>query len=285
MMRDILLHLGRLDASGSAADLMLDEDGRLALACRLARTFGARLSALVTHERQMTPVRAMGWAMGPLMVTANRSRQIEIDGLRERFARWADGQGLKDYRFQAVEGDAADSILAQASTTDLIIMAVHDDSNATAQGLCGRVVLGAGVPVLMMPVIGARPLIGRHILVAWNDSREAARALRDGLPLLRRAERVEVVTVTRPSSSGSNGVPTPLIGHLERHGVRRVRSVTLPYDRAIGVGGTLMERARSIGADLVVAGGYGRSWIGEAVSGSTTARMIACCPVPLLLAC
>ena len=118
--------------------------------------------------------------------------------------------------------DPAATVLEQAHAADLVIASQPDPSWGFSEILDfpERLALGAGRPVLVVPNFGNHRGVPKNITVAWNHRRESARAVWDALPLLKRAERVIVMTVMEGSQpSGADVVDTDLAAALARHGV------------------------------------------------------------------
>ena len=121
-------------------------------------------------------------------------------------------------------------------------------------------------------------------LLAWDGSREAARAVGDALPLLRLTQAVTVLVVGGHDASSETGA-APGVGiaaHLSRHGIRaEVRNVTTS---GMSVPDTILAQATDDGADLLVMGGYGHSRLREMMLGGTTRYMLHHATLPVLLA-
>jgi nucleotide-binding universal stress UspA family protein len=141
---------------------------------------------------------------------------------------------------------------------------------------------GSGGPVLVAPPGAAGPL-GRRVLVAWDSGREAARALRDALPLLAPRAEIAVATVDRkPSGFGHGEAPgADIARRLSRHGhdveVRAVES------GALSAGEAVLREAAAWGADLIVLGGYGHSRVREFLLGGVTFELLRKTTTPLLM--
>jgi nucleotide-binding universal stress UspA family protein len=135
----------------------------------------------------------------------------------------------------------------------------------------------------VVPYIGGSDIIGRRALVAWNASREAARALNDAIPLLEDAENVTVLSVNpKRGIRGEGDLPAADIAlHLARHGMKAEASYVVAED--IGVGDALLSRAADLGSDLIVMGGYGHSRLREIVLGGATRTVLRHMTVPVLL--
>ena len=128
--------------------------------------------------------------------------------------------------------------------------------------------LGVGRPVLVVPRYGTFDTVGERVLVAWNGSREATRAVHDALPILKLATTVTVLSIDPERDTGERMPSADIALHLARHGVAAEGMSTLGLD--ISVGDLLLSRAADLGADLIVMGAYGHSRVREMVLGGAT---------------
>ncbi|WP_096704382.1 universal stress protein [Magnetospirillum sp. 15-1] len=139
--------------------------------------------------------------------------------------------------------------------------------------------MSVGRPLLAVPRHGRFPSVGRRVLVAWNASREATRAVFDSLPLLEGATNVTVMTM---DAEDDDRVPGADIGlTLARHGIKVdvVRSTLGDID----AGNALLSRAADQGADLLVMGAFGHSPLREKMLGGATRHILDHMTVPVLL--
>jgi len=121
------------------------------------------------------------------------------------------------------------------------------------------------------------------VLVGWDASREAARAVRDAMPLLARAEAVTVLTIDAEQSPFGHGeIPGADIAlYLARHGVKA--EVARTVSAGIGIGNTLLSRAADYEANLLVMGAYGHSRVRELLLGGTTRTVLTSMILPVLM--
>ena len=177
------------------------------------------------------------------------------------------------------------SVIDYARTADLVIAGVTapTPTGEPRHGLGDMVLFSAGRPVLFVPDDGPLETFGSHVVVAWNSSREAARAVNDALPMLMRAEEVTVLTVE--NDPDGDAVPAHserrIASHLARHGI----GVTLrqSYVNNVGVGETILSRVAEIGADLLVMGAYGHFRERRLVLGAATRHLLGHMTVPVLM--
>jgi nucleotide-binding universal stress UspA family protein len=179
----------------------------------------------------------------------------------------------------------SDSISEIGRIADLVVLS-ETDRNAdkgVELDLVENVVLSVGRPVLVIPRKGGRELKANQIVCGYNGSKEAARAVHDALPFLKRAEDVRLVWVD-PSLERETAGPLPgadMAQSLDRHGVRATAE-PMPTN-GINPADALLTRARDLGAGLIVMGAYGHSRLREFVLGGATREALSTLSVPLVL--
>ena len=143
-------------------------------------------------------------------------------------------------------------------------------------------IFGTGRPCLVHPNDRALPFSLESVVIAWDMSRAAARAVGDALPMLRRAKAVHILTVRGekelPSVDGTSSLTDYLIAH-DIHPT--AREVAL---EGRGIGRAILDRAAEVSADLVVMGAFGHSRLQEFVLGGATRDALDDTSVPLLMA-
>lgn len=168
---------------------------------------------------------------------------------------------------------------------DLVLLGQHDPRPGSTQDLPADFVEwtlhDSGKPVLVLPYTTRQPLPMRTALVAWKESREAARALSAALPLLRRADQVHVVMWSDSPSPHSPAEAAPLLACLQRHGV--VAEVHPQGPATSQLGDHLLSLAADLGADLLVMGCYGHARIREWVTGGVTRTVLRSMTLPVLM--
>jgi nucleotide-binding universal stress UspA family protein len=175
--------------------------------------------------------------------------------------------------------DALERSFAQAARlADLCLVGQPDEASITL--LAEAAFLRTGRPAIIVPTIGAEPGPVRRAMVAWNGSREAARAVHDALPFLVEAERTIVLSIDAPAEGGAAS-GSDLAAHLARHGARAEVSA-LPGG-GLAVGDAILARAVDESADLLVMGGYGHSRMRELVLGGATRQILTQMSLPVLM--
>ena len=176
-----------------------------------------------------------------------------------------------------------DALVAAARCCDLIVLGYPDPPGLPKTWPADRLLMESGGPMLIIPARAKAGAIGGKIVVAWNASREARRAVREAMPLLSAADWVTVLIVD-PESSGHKfheGPGVDLARYLARHGVqaRISRLETHGSSVAEAILATTEEQA----ADLVVIGAYSHARLAEEIFGGVTRTLLARAAVPLFL--
>ena len=169
--------------------------------------------------------------------------------------------------------------------TDLVLLGQHDPRLGSAQNVPADFVEwtlhDSGKPALVLPYTTRQPLPLRTALVAWKESREAARALSAALPLLRQADKVHVVMWNDSQTPRIPADAASLLAYLQRQGV--VAEVHPQGPATSQLGDHLLSLAADLGADLLVMGCYGHARIREWVTGGVTRTVLASMTLPVLM--
>lgn len=255
------------------------------VACVLAAQEAGRVTGLVAVS-----------AVTPAVGTMNYFPEAVYDSLR---AAAAEAAGRLRSQVDAClarsdvasESHIADSIwltspeaaVLHAHYADLVVLGRAANATVDAErAVFSALLLDSGRPLLVVPRGARWPEQLDRALVAWRPSPEASRALHDALPLLRRARSIELVVVDpRVGETGHGELPgADIAAHLARHGLQ-VEIASLPREGA-SAGASILRRAREVGAQLVVAGGYGHSRMREQVFGGATRHLFEHAGMPVL---
>jgi nucleotide-binding universal stress UspA family protein len=266
-------------------DGQTETSGILELAGELAQEHGAHLTAVFMQPLSVsTPPEMFARGTGILSVIEAHRAQLEgieaghralFDDIVRRYGVGSEWRSVP-YLSEDVE--------VHAHYADLAVVARPDPAGQTAgpPGLVESLVLTSGRPVIVVPPRGMASR-GRRILVGWNAGREAVRAVGDALPLLVRAEAVEVSIVDPERRRAAHGEEpgADIARYLARHGVHvEVRRLSSGGE---DVGHVLLSQAAALGADLVVMGAYGHSHLSEWIFGGVTRTVLHEAGLPVLM--
>jgi nucleotide-binding universal stress UspA family protein len=276
MIRDIMVHL-----DGSPEDEIRLEHGQA-----LASAARAQLIGLFTNQvPDLTVAMPMDGGAAAIQILTELQDQAMRDGdAREKWLkqRWASLQVPNELRrLDESFGVLTGTVVRQARCADLFIATrpYGEAKAAVWPDLVEAVLFGSGRALLLVPP-------GRHrqgpietVLVAWNGSRESARALREGLEFIERASRTVVMVVDPPADAKPC---TELKAHLAHHDVVAEVVTVASEDRPIAE--IILDEARRISADLVIMGAYGHTRLREQVFGGATRDMLTASESPILVA-
>ncbi len=258
--------------------------GLLEFAGVLAQEHDARLTG-VFIQPETAVTQAEMFARGKGIRHVIEEHRIQLEGIeadhRARFEDIVRRQGIRS-EWRSLPHFGSDPAV-HARYADLTVVTRPDPAGQTAgpPGFVESLVLTSGRPIIILPPGTASP--ARRILVGWNAAREAVRAVADALPLLVRAEAVEVLVVDPERHPASHGQEpgADIARHLARHGaqveVRRLSS------KGEDLGRLLLAQASAFGADLLVMGAYGHSHLNEWIFGGVTRRVLREAGLPVLM--
>ncbi|MFM2421705.1 MAG: hypothetical protein RL291_235 [Pseudomonadota bacterium] len=230
---------------------------------------------------------AFGYAEG-IIAAGRKTFHKQAEAIEAIFEKSATGLQLKkDWRFVEPRGlSAVEALLAQCRAADLVMVSQRNSAwdDTLMLEFPEDVVMSSGRPTIVVPNAGDLLPIGRRITIAWNDSREAARAAFDAMPLLQGADSVRIVWVNPEDESLSPGdLPTAEIAAtLARHGVKCTSAEVRGSDISAGV--ELLRQVAKDQSDLLVMGAYGRSKLREFIFGGATRSTFSDMRVPVLYA-
>ena len=249
--------------------------GSLEAAIRLAGAMGAHLEGLAIVPPLDVPLRLRPRQGGAaLMKKEYEHDKKEARAAVKHFEARAAKAGIASAEGLAVEADAQAILAIRARTSDLVVLPLpgEDDIGILGGHVVEATILSVGRPVLLVPEKGLPGGFPRKVLVAWNGSREAARALSDAVPLLARAKAVVVFSAGPAGDEGPLHGAKAAVRYLARHGIAAETLHATASDEKAG--DTILARARKVGADLVVMGAYGRPRMAELILGGATRAVL-----------
>ncbi|MGF7159522.1 nucleotide-binding universal stress UspA family protein [Rhodoligotrophos appendicifer] len=278
-IRDVMVHL-----DGTSGD-----EARIKHAESLALRFGAHLTGLYTNL-----IPAEVWAPTPefsgalLLAELQQKGRVDSERVKDRLA--------ERFRLLQVNGEVRkldlfmmemrDAIADQSRSSDLFVVTrpySKDDRDSRWPNVFEAALFESGRSVYVVPPASEPRDAAASVLIAWNGSREATRAIAEGMPFLRRAEQVVVALtdVERPAEEAGEERGADLARHLSRHGIAaELRHIPEWHSQSAG----LLNEIERLGSDLVIMGGYGHSRLRETVLGGMTRDFLTECPVPMLMA-
>jgi nucleotide-binding universal stress UspA family protein len=197
-------------------------------------------------------------------------RQVEAAGLIGNIEIAHDGYGSVTQRF-----------VQMSRLADVAVLEPNSDILSLQKGLIEEVLFGSGRPVIVVPREWTKKANPERILVAWDGSAKAARAIGDALPLLMQAMEVEVVAVSGDPDDTKRIDGADIAPHLARH--CPVVKVTQLHSSNGDIAATLGDHAKLSRADLLVMGAYAHAKIMQVVFGGVTRSMIDAPPIPVYL--
>ncbi len=268
--RSILLHL-----DGSARTV-----GRIKLARELAETFDAEVTA---QPCTVSALMRYPYAIEAAAEAVAIMQEIDKDARDKMHATFMQhGAGSPRLHWSEPESDGPWGFARRALYADLLVLGQRDRNDPMDGELPGdflpSLLVQSGRPALVLPYAGPVGPVGGKVLVAWKETREAARAVSAALPWLRKAGRVDAVAY----GEGANESLQSLQAYLRLQGVGEVR-LHPGGDKDDDVGNRLLSLAADLSADLLVMGCYGHSRAREWVMGGATLSMLQWMTLPVLM--
>ncbi|MBI3707252.1 MAG: universal stress protein [Proteobacteria bacterium] len=266
----------------------------LAAAEALARRFGAHVVVLHAKgdARDAVPFLGEG-ASGALIEQIMVAAQRDADGRAERakaaFTAWRDKAGLTtssgnggSVTWREETGAEDEWVSRLGRLSDLMVLPCPGGSGSVASTITlEAALLDTGRPVLAVPMAGFAGRLGDGpIVIAWNGSAQASRAVAGALELLAAAPRVVIVAAREGKSVNPDAAG--LADYLSWHGVKA--EATTPMVKSTSVGAQVLSDAAALGAGLLVMGAYTHNRLRQMVFGGVTRHVLAHATLPVLLA-
>ncbi len=256
-------------------------------AIQFASAIDAKISAIACEVRVAVPGNVFGDSIidvSALAATEARKSRVNAETLLATFEQKATQHDVFHERIfdRCLTQELPALLVDYARLRDLTIIGVPEHPYQE-HWFAEQIIFSSGRPTLIIPAAAGlvRAFALDHAVVAWDFSRPAARAVADALPLLVKAKRVSVVTVTNEKRIDSKRSGEELAKHLAFHGATVVLDTIDAAGRPIGV--VLESYLQSAPADLLVMGAYGHSRLREFVLGGATRSILSKPPLPVLL--
>lgn len=269
----ILVHVG-LDRANS---------DRLGFAVALAERFGSAMTGAYLMPPLIPSAVAVGDVLPELIVEQEKLAQADAETARRAFLDHTTRKALKT-EWHGLREPGLPKLRHLARCVDLAVVGQVDPDMPDEAVMLRpeELVLGSGRPAIVVPYIGGPHAFGRKVAIAWNGSRESARAVGDAMPFLREAESIWAVSINAPDETdGGPGPAMELVKHLADHGVKAQPQILKSSD--ISAADMLLSRIADLGADSLVMGCFGHSRLREIVLGGMTRDILRHMTVPVLL--
>lgn len=257
-------------------------EARTAFACDLALKYGAHLIGLYIVSQDV--LRPLATGEESLNLGANEARHAQkMNDAQARFTAAAQ-RAAAAFEWRAPSGPSVETAVLHARHADLLVLGQPDPDNPAtyiARHFVEDVIMSAGRPAIVLPHAGRIATFGESALVAWDGGREAARALADAIPILKRARFVTVVSVSKQPEEATLE-EFDIAAYLDRHGVR-ASFTSIPRPPGVGTGATLLNQLSDRHADCLVMGAYGHARARERVLGGVTHTLLETMTVPVFM--
>jgi nucleotide-binding universal stress UspA family protein len=274
MIKDIVVNLTGAAPQEFAADYAIS----------LAGLFEAHIAGVGFIYEPVIPGTVMGGIPTDLIEAQREENTKAAKAATGRFEVAAGRAGLSaEVRIlDASVAGAADLFGRIARRFDLAVVGqARPKEGASEELLIEGALFESGRPVVVVHYVQTQGVTLERVLVCWDGSRPATRAIADALPFLRRAKAIDIVAVSGDRGKGSELVGTNMARHLARHGL----SVELKRVSAgnVDVPSAIKSQVAETGADFMVMGGYGHSRLREFILGGVTRTVLSSSTIPVLM--
>jgi nucleotide-binding universal stress UspA family protein len=276
MIKDLVVSLSVAPERDPAAEFALS----------VARAFSARVVGIAFQSDPITPT-ALVDSMPPPPDLIESLRMESERAAKAAANRFNDAAQLASVPFEtrivtATVAGAANRFAEIARRFDLAVVAqAQADAVGPEALIVEQALFDSGRPVLVVPYIQTAPFKADRVMLCWDGSRPAARAAGDAMPILSRAQVVEVFTIASGKLKSDEFPGADIAEHLAQHGLNVKVTRTVSGD--VDVANVILSHAADSGANLIVMGGYGHSRLRELILGGATRGILASMTVPTLM--
>jgi nucleotide-binding universal stress UspA family protein len=274
MIKDIVVNLGLGETGGSAGDY----------AVSVAAALEAHIAGIAFIYDAVIPVSSTGYIPAEVIETQQADSQAAAKAAADQFTAAAARAGVsaESLMLGASFAGSGDQFGRIARRYDLAIVGQAEPKITSVEEMIAETTLfESGRPVIVVPYIQKAPLKLDRVMVCWDGSRPAARAIADAMPLLQRSGQVEVVIVANERGKQDEIAGADMGQHLARHGLKV--DVKRIAGGDIDVADALLSHVADSGADFMVMGGYGHSRLREFVLGGVTDGILRAMTLPVLM--
>ena len=274
MIRDIVVNLSVAKDAGPAGDFAIS----------IAALLNAHLTGVAFVYDPIVPISGTGYIPAEVIETQQAENEAAAKAALDRFVEASRRAGLsmEQLTLSASLAGAGDQFGRIARRFDLAVVGQAEPETSTVDDIIAEATLfESGRPMIVVPYIQKDPIKLDNVMVCWDGSRQAARAIADAMPLLKKARRVEVVIIANERGKQDVIEGADMGAHLARHGLNvEVHRIA---GGEIDVGDALLSHAADGGVDFMVMGGYGHSRLREFVLGGVTRSILQSMTVAALM--
>jgi len=274
MIKDIIVNLSIGKRATAAGDYAIS----------VAATFDAHLAGIAFVYDPIVPVSGAGYIPADVIEAQERDNAAAAKAALDRFVAAGKRAGIvtEALTLGASLSGVGNQFGRLARRFDLSIVGQTEPGTSAVEEMIAEAALfESGRPVIVVPYIQEAPLKLDRVMVCWDGSRSATRAIADAMPLLKRAGRVEVVIVANERGKQDEIEGADMGAHLARHGLNVEVKRTVLGD--IDVADVILSHAADAGTDFIVMGGYGHSRLREFVLGGVTRSIFRSMTAPVLM--
>jgi nucleotide-binding universal stress UspA family protein len=274
MIKDIVVNLSIGNAGGPASDY----------AVSVADALQAHLAGIAFIYDPIVPMTGAGYMPAEVIETQQADNEAAAKAAVDRFSELARRAAIsaEPLTMSASLAGAGEQFGRIARRFDLAIVGQSEPETSTVDDIVAETTLfESGRPMIMVPYIQKAQLKLDNVMVCWDGSRQAARAIGDAMPLLVKAGRVEIVIIANEKGKQDEIEGADIGEHLARHDLK-VEVNRIPSGD-VDVADVLLSHVADSGADFMVMGGYGHSRLREFVLGGVTRSIFRSMTVPVLL--
>jgi nucleotide-binding universal stress UspA family protein len=274
MVKDIIVNLS-VTKEGSVV-------GKYAVS--VAAALEAHLTGVAYIYDPVVPISGAGYIPAEVIEIQREDNETAADAAIKSFTAATDQAGISAEPLitNASLAGAGDHFARMARRFDLAIVGQAEPEISSMEQIIGETTLfESGRPMIMVPYIQKAPFKTDNVMICWDGSRTAARAVADAIPIIRKSGRVEIVIVTNERGKEDEIEGADIGQHLARHGLKV--DVHRISGGNIDVADALLSHAADSGADFMVMGGYGHSRLREFVLGGVTRSIFESMTLPVLL--
>lgn len=274
MFRDIVVNLNLHNGKKFTEDY----------AVSLAGTFNAHITGIAIAIVPHVPGASLGYLPIETIEAQQRANEEAAEKAIDVFNAATASAGVTGapYVLRSGSDTAAEQFSHIVRRFDLSIFGQSEPETAGLDTTIAEATLfGSGRPIIIVPYIQKTPLKLDRVMICWDSSRAATRAIADAMPLLERAGEVELVTIATERGKQIEITGIDMGHHLARHGLKvQVHRIVRGEAEVVDA---LLSHAADSGSDFLVMGGYGHSRLREFLLGGVTRSILRTMTIPTLM--